>query len=227
MSAELDTLARTGRFDDARLTAYLDRLPYSELVGLLGAPEFRTEVATPLKPTWEPGQTRPGLATEEPAEAAAIGRCASARWRTGGGDVVYFVPASTHPEPCGWCGYPLPELLRALDWATWHGQLITSESAVWRRDGTWYRRPTDRVGKFANPRWAIFEALPESEKAYAVSRVVKASRAMLEPIPGTSPLPDAQEASATVLGPVGASHDPWCDAPPDHPGDCPNPKEDE
>lgn len=225
MSADLDTLARTGRLSSPRLRAYLDTLPMGDLQGLLGSGVTREDVAEPGS-TWRQGDPRPYLADEDPAVMGAIGRCAIARWR-GSQEYGTLVRGAYHPAECGWCEYPAAELRRAQDWSTWHAGLIVSQWVTWTRDGDAYSRPTGAAGTYGNGRWRAFAAMSAAEQTYHVGRAVVASRAMLGPVDAKSPTPAPPEASGAVLGAAEAPHADWCDLRPDHPGDCPNPPDED
>ena len=199
---DLAALARTGDLDDGRVIGYLDSLDVPELTALLNAPSVEARIFTVPNPLWKPGEPRPTLADEEPAVMAAVARCAMARWRRDErfGDLIRV---ETHPERCGWCDYPAPELQRALEWAGHYGRYITSEDYVWYRGRAAYRRPSGRADTYENGRWAAFTALPPKEQRYLVDKAVEQSKANLED--------------------VARVHDPWCDLPPDHAGPCPEP----
>ncbi len=58
------------------------------------------------------------LRTEDPAVAAAMGRCLLARSIARQGED--FAPTQRHPRACGWCDYPVPELEAAVrEFNTW------------------------------------------------------------------------------------------------------------
>ena len=104
---------------------------------------------------------------------AAIGRCASWRAAQALGPVL---PGWVHPVDCGWCGYPVPELLRALSWATWASGHMEAEALLWEgAAGSTYVRP-GRPESWAHPAWAAFAALTRNEQAAAVEAAVEASR---------------------------------------------------
>lgn len=71
------------------------------------------------------------LSTTEPAVAAAMARCLTAR-------VIDPVHRATvrHPRWCGWCEYPMPELRAAVDefnqWADFSDRHRTSRRHVVR-----------------------------------------------------------------------------------------------
>jgi len=228
---------RTAEAFDARIRAYLDTRDHADVVALLMAPAMETRIhVTPGAPKdpeeradkgrWLPGDPRPGLADEDPGVIAAMGRCATARWR---GDARFGDLARTemHPERCGWCDYPAPELMRALDWASHYGRLIEAEAYVWRRGSSSYRRDSGRAGLYENPAWQTFATLPPKEQRYLVDRAVEASRANLsaDPEPPIVPRPNGDRPT-TETRPT-RDHLPWCDLRPDHAGDCPAPPEEE
>jgi hypothetical protein len=122
---------------------------------------------------WRVGDGHPALADDDPAVMQAIGRCAASRVRWGEGVIRL---GSVHPEPCGWCSYPLRELLRGLDWALYMSRLVTTERLVWRgRDRTEYVRVV-RSEEWDNPRHAAFWALPAAEREARILAAVEASR---------------------------------------------------
>jgi hypothetical protein len=222
MSADLDALAKSGSLADRRVTAYLDTLDLSMVIGILGNGELATTYAEPIyrhgedrARRWRQGDGRPGLADDDPAVIAAIGRCAMARWRTRPVAGVSVAVTAEHPTKCGWCEYPATELQRVLDWAVWAGRLIVDEWMVWTRSGATYRRQTGRTNRYENPRWQVFATLTPSEQRRLVDAAAAASRTMLEDAPAT-----------VVTDGPGTEHAPWCDLRDDHPGDCPNPPDD-
>lgn len=124
---------------------------------------------------WAVGTVKPALADVDPAVNAAMGKCAVARMRRQG------VPGpsvdSFHPVECGWCDYPLKELLAALDWGLWHARFVTVSLYIWRQSQSGpgryviYARETGRSG-YQAPDWEKFAARPQREQAKAVARVV-------------------------------------------------------
>lgn len=222
MSSDLDALAKNGSLGDRRVAAYLDTLDLAMVMGVLGAGIVATDYAAPSyqhghdpRTRWHQGDGRPGLADDDPATITALGRCALARWAGRPSPFGAFATTSTHDQRCGWCEYPDVELQRALDWSVWASRFITDEWMVWTREGRTYRRQTGRAGRYENPRWQVFATLSPGDQKRAVDAAVDASRAML-----------VAPASVVVAPPV-RDHEPWCDQPDDHPGDCPNPTEDD
>jgi len=120
---------------------------------------------------WRQGDGRPGLADDDPAVMCAIGRCASSRVAGAMGARLEY--AGWHPGQCGWCGYPLEALLRALDWAAFTAQLVLSE--VWHWDAINYSRSI-RSMVYENPQWAIFDRLTPKEREDRVAEVIRASQ---------------------------------------------------
>jgi hypothetical protein len=132
-----------------------------------------TRYAEPLG-HWRLGQPRPALADNDPAVMQAIGRCAAARIRD---PRLVRVAGSIHREPCGWCGFPLRELLAACDWATTRSRYVVVDLLVWRgEDGSIYLRDTHRSGIYEGPAWSAFWVLPTSERSRRVQGAVAASR---------------------------------------------------
>lgn len=123
---------------------------------------------------WHQGDRRPALADEDPAVNAAIGRCATWRLR-GSFPGPTAVVGRLHPAPCGWCEYPLLELLLALSWGVWRSRLVVSETRTWRgRNGSSYTRP-GRHGVYEHPAWAAFAALSPEEQTARVMAVIAAA----------------------------------------------------
>lgn len=158
-------------FRDPDVLAVLDAIEeVSMLVTLIGDPWVRQSWE---RSGWDDHDPRPALASDDPAVIAAIGRCASWRQAQRLGPVI---PGWVHPEPCGWCGYPLTELLRALSWATWASGHLESESLVWEGSGgSTYVRPGDPE-RWEHPAWAAFAALPRDAQTARVVAAVEASR---------------------------------------------------
>ena len=164
----------------------LDAMDLQEVIGRLGEPRVVTNYAQPrgcsrmcttavsvdgeveeFHPHWRQGDDRPVLASEDPAVMCVIGRCATNRLRSGSA-----LPngAGTHPVRCGFCDYPLRELLLALDWCTWWSRFVISETYHWPT----YSRTT-RTKVFEQPAFAAFDALTDREQAYRVAEVMKAA----------------------------------------------------
>lgn len=158
------------QFRDADVLLALDDMDEEMLRFRLGAPYERT---TWERSDWDDHDPRPALASDDPAVMCAIGRCAT--WRAGQrlGPVL---PGRVHPSECGWCGYPVPELLRALSWSTWASGHMVSEHLVWEgAGGSSYTRP-GHPERWEHPAWAAFAALSPDERAARVEAAVEASR---------------------------------------------------
>ena len=194
------------RFDDPDVRASLHKLDFTSLVDRLGEPEIVTKYAQGLG-NWKLGDGRPALADDDPAVMAAIGRCAASRVRwqwtpglSGGGAV--------HPARCGWCDYPLPMLLTALEYATYINRLVVVEIALWRQSDAGpgryvtYKRSTGREG-YSSAAWSDFEALAPAVQRDRVAQIINESRKWLGE----------------------REHAPWCVSEPEHPGDCVHPAE--
>ena len=103
----------------------------------------------------------------------ALGRCAAARIRD---PRLVRGLASVHREPCGWCGFPLRELLAACDWAVARSRYVVVDLVVWRaEDGSVYLRDTQRSGIYEEPAWSAFWALPAAERGRRIRAVVERS----------------------------------------------------
>lgn len=151
----------------------LDRMGIDEVIGLLGDPRRMTRYAEPFG-YWRQGSPRPALSDERPEVMQAIGRCAAARVRMTGGPSI---GGAIHPRPCGWCGFPLEELLAACDWATWHGRHVVSDLLVWRlTDGSLYLREAGGSGAYGDPATFAFWSLSPSERGRRVAAAIAASR---------------------------------------------------
>jgi hypothetical protein len=114
-------------FDDGDVIALLAEMDIDTLIGTLGEPERMTQHAT--APGWKVGEGRPELANEDPAVMQAIGRCAWSRIE-GRPKVL-----NAHPSECGWCQYPVEELLRACSWAVAMSGYVVVDVLVWRGKG--------------------------------------------------------------------------------------------
>lgn len=127
---------------------------------------------------WKVGMPRPVLASEDPAVMCAIGRCALARVRWADAPPPLARSGiARHTGRCGWCDYPLTELLVALDWSALFSGRISSERLLWRgADGTSYTREI-RSDVYENESWEAFHALPLAEQHQLVDEAVEASRA--------------------------------------------------
>lgn len=168
----LDDRIRLRQFRDADVLAALDDMDEQALRYLLGNPRVRQSWE---RSGWDDHAPRPALASDDPAVMAAIGRCASWRQR-GVWPGPSALPGHVHPEPCGWDGYPLPELLRALSWATWASGHLESESLLWEgHDGSTYVRPGSPE-RWEHPAWAEFASLDREGRTARVMAAVAASR---------------------------------------------------
>ncbi len=157
----------------------LDGYGYRELLTMLGDPaRVETRYATAIG--WQPGDGRPALATDDPAVAQAMGRCAldrAVRGDTPVGGVARL--RMVHSTPCGWCDYPLDELVAACAHAVWTSRFVAVEFAVWEGvHGREEARPTGRAGTYENPVWAAFFALSPGDRRrridHAAAREVSA-----------------------------------------------------
>lgn len=171
------------RLGAAGVAAKLDRLSIRDVEGLLGrsdreirryqeAPPVRLEDGT-LGPAWKVGDGRPMLATDDPAEVVAMNLCAIARnpW------VVRMQVNERHPGPCGWCGYPLAELHRAIAHATYFARLVRDHLLVWvGSDHAIYVRAGEDDGVYLAHQWADMAALHAGEQRQRVAAVVEAIR---------------------------------------------------
>lgn len=153
---------------DAGVVAFLDTLDADVVRNRLGDPEVHRYYGEPVG-YWRVGDGRPSLASEEPAVMEAMGRCATARTMADG---VRLPIHAIHPAECGWCEYPLEQLLAACDWATWHSRWLSAEVWIWRGQGVYAR--TVRADVYDNPAWARFYALPARERRYRIEQAAAA-----------------------------------------------------
>jgi hypothetical protein len=161
----------SGELSGSGVAARLDRMDPDEVIGLFGEPVRVTRYAEVLG-HWRVGQPRPALADDDPAVMQAIGRCAATRIRD-----PRLVLASVHRASCGWCGFPLQELLAACDWAVVRSRYVVVDLMVWRgEDGSIYLRDTRRSGIYEEPAWSVFWALPAGERGRRIRAVVERSR---------------------------------------------------
>jgi hypothetical protein len=134
-------------FHDPKVRAFLDERNVAEIISEYGQPERVVLYSRPLP------SRKPSLATDDPAVAQAMGRCAVARlpedWR--------LVPF--RHESCAWCEYPVAELVKACEWAEYMSRYVTAQILVWRNaDGDTYERDGG-AAHYENPAWAAFWAL--------------------------------------------------------------------
>lgn len=168
------------------VAAKLDQLSVEEVVAMLGPSDHeRREYAeaspiriepkpAPMRVAWSVGDQRPALATDDPAEVVAMNLCVLARTPV----IVTSLGATlSHPTDCGWCGYPVLELHRAIAHALYFSRHVTTHLLVWVGvDGGEYLRPGDEDGRYQNPRWAAMAALHQGEQRRRVQRVTDAIR---------------------------------------------------
>lgn len=103
------------------------------------------------------------LSTEDPAVAAAMGRCLLARSLKVRDQA--FRPTLRHPRECGWCPYPLDELQAAViefnNWAEFDDVHRTSGR---HRTRTFTElRPADQEALITAAQALVDEAPPEPE----------------------------------------------------------------
>lgn len=153
---------------DTKLTpavlAELGLVSLDRLRQMYGPGHLVTEYA-PTQGYWKPGEGRPFITFEDdPAAAQAAGRCGASRTRY----ASIFADRSIHPARCGWCDYPLDELLKGLDHAAFYSRFVVTEYHWWpAKDGS-YARPTDRAGTYENPRWAAWFAQDRTLRERAI-----------------------------------------------------------
>ncbi|HVM30745.1 MAG TPA: hypothetical protein VM305_08285 [Candidatus Limnocylindrales bacterium] len=166
--------AKLGRrqFDDEDVRATLDDMDVDSLVAVLGEPSVRRVYAEPYG-YWKQGDGRPALADEDPAVMQAIGRCATAR-ATHKSRVPGIPVDFVHPAECGWCVYPLEQLLAACDCNVWHSRLLLVEMLVWRKGEergerfVTYER-VNRQNVYENRAHAAYWAASEQERANRIA----------------------------------------------------------
>ena len=142
------------RFGETAVVELMDDMTTDVLEYKFGPPTMTTLYAEP-QGYWQQGDPRPPLADDDPAVMQAIGRCAAFRGRSPEG---YRPKGGVHPAACGWCSYPLKELLAACDWATWASRYMLSEYVTWwGYEGSTYSREV-RSREYENPRWRDFWA---------------------------------------------------------------------
>lgn len=165
----VDDLLAQRDFADPRVRVVLDALSTEALETHLGPPRILERFAEP-QGYWSPGQPRPPLADADPPAMQLMGQCAASRFRDSLAMPRPLRTGAIHPTACGWCDYPLRELLAALDWATWSSRYLIVRLAVWRRS----ELPEDRlsayvrelaVGEYQHPAWKAWWALSRSERA--------------------------------------------------------------
>ena len=112
------------------------------------------------------------LRTEDPAVAAAMGRCLLARSLRSGAQS--FRPTQRHPRECGWCDYPIEVLQAALiefnTWAEYDDRRSTSG-----------RHPTRTFAELARD---------EQERLITVAQALVDAKA---PAPADAPAETVQE----------------------------------
>jgi hypothetical protein len=152
----------------------LNAMSIAQVVASIGAPDEHVQYAS--VPGWKVGDGRPDLASDDPAVMQAMGRCAASRVR-------HKLPAMAlervHLSACGWCEYPLEEVLKACAWATMASRFVTADVLEWTNtEGRKYARPGTLTG-YQNNRWATFWALPIEER----ERQIKAASGAIEASP--------------------------------------------
>lgn len=127
----IDDDIRQRRFDEAPVRSVLDRMGVADLISMFGDPVWVRNYHQSTT-HWKPGDDRPALASDDPSVMQAIGRCAVGRIAPPKG---LSTPASIHDvSRCGWCEYPVDELLKACEWAQYQAMYLTAEMIVWHED---------------------------------------------------------------------------------------------
>jgi hypothetical protein len=146
----------------------LDAMTLGEVRGEFGPGDLRTTYVQPIGHNWKPGRGAPALVAETPAVAQAMGRCATSRSLKGDSGAMFS--QSVHPGECGWCVYPLRDLLEALEHAVWRSQTVEAEHEEWRfAGGARYVRSTGRDGHYDNPEWRRFWTMSRFERAAEIA----------------------------------------------------------
>jgi hypothetical protein len=184
----------------AILRRKLEKLSYAQLVETLGPPDRQLTEYAEGAGYWHVGDGEPMVdASADPAIAQAVGRCAASRVRMGG--VVASVVGAVH-RPCEWEDYPLLELLRACDHATWKSRFVVTELAAWEfGNGLFHSASTGRAGEYDNPVWARFfmgatpatAVIPPSERRWYHDH---RAQAIEEAAQGPAPDPVREEVRA-------------------------------
>lgn len=139
----------------------LAEMSTDEVAGWLGRPRVATIMARP-----QPPRPKPALATDDPATAQAMGRCAVSRTRG--------FPASLgklHGDRCAWCEFPVAELAAGCAYAEWASGYVIAELFVWvGTERSSYER-SGQSGRYTNPTWREFWALPVAEREQRIAAV--------------------------------------------------------
>lgn len=139
-------------FDDPKVRELLSEMSTAAITARYGEPHRVVLYSRPLP------SKKPSLATDDPAVAQAMGRCAVSRmpdqWK-----LLRF-----RHETCSWCAYPVDELVKGCEWAEYISRYVTAEILVWRNeDGETYERG-GASPHYENPAWAAFWGLDVYER---------------------------------------------------------------
>lgn len=173
----VDTMVQKRLFGNAKVREALDAMTEVELVYAIGDADTVIERYASA-PGWSPGDDRPELADDDPAVMAALARCASSRTRWGVPAAIDFA----HRDPCGWCDWPLEQLIAACSWSVWYSRDRTTSLNVWLRDPDASPSSTDTYWRQAgalgptNPAYRAFDELPRRDRESRVLAAVAASR---------------------------------------------------
>lgn len=174
-------------FDKIEVRELLDGMDEYALRGMLGDPEIRVAYADGIG-YWRQGDSRPVLAEDDPAVMQAIGRCAVARTMSPlPGKLVIGEADKVHPVRCGWCDYPLQDLLAACDWSTWFARYRVAELLTWRKgeEGRDHWITYSRGGGapvYENPLYAAFWAQANDERELLVQDAIRGSQSGDDPV---------------------------------------------
>lgn len=157
----LDDKLAARLFENEDVRSVLDDMDVDTVIRTIGEPRRATEYA--VQPGWAVGSGRPTFADDDPAVMQAIGRCAANRVRHG--LMALAGLGGVHPSPCGWCDYPLEQLLEACSWAVLVSRYVVLDLLIWRNDdGAQYSRPGGLTG-YQNPSWRqFFEVAPKERE---------------------------------------------------------------
>lgn len=165
----LDDDIRARRFDEADVRKALEAMSIAELITQFGDPVWITH-RHQTNAHWD-GAERPALASEDPATMQAIGRCAASRVMP---PISLPTERSIHDGArCGWCEYPLDELLKACEWSQSQSRYVAAEMCVWHehphtRSGAQYVR-VQRGGHYQSKKWEEWFARPRHEREAEVT----------------------------------------------------------
>lgn len=147
-------------FHDPKVRDLLNEMSVDQISARYGEPRARDVYSCKLP------ESKPALASDDPAVVQAMGRCVVARTR----DSIVSL-GKLHGDTCAWCEYPIEQLVAACRWGEWESRYIVASVLVWHgADHSTYERAGDGP-RYSNPDWRRYWDLPVQERERRIAAV--------------------------------------------------------